>query len=205
MTAEEVLIVRALPGNYLLKSKAQPYIQNTIINPYLMFHSKGPEREIVWTSFCPMKGGVNHKYSCHIHDGLNSTFSMHFLVLGTNAREWLTLSFLFAITPKVLRRENTIITMIVLDFTDTLVIKPLLKTSLSHYCFVSTKRHLFLDPNESWCCIIKDGTTLKTAILWFTSIPGWQTFMHLTDELVGRDKITNVVLIPRDSSFTIIK
>ncbi len=170
-----------------------------------MFHSKGPKRQIVWTSFCPVKGGMNNECLCHIHDGLNSTFSTCILVLGSNAREWLTLVLLFAITPKLLCREDTIITMIVLDFTDTLFIKPVLKTSLFHDCFVSTKRNLVLDPNESWSCIIKDCTALKMAILWFTSIPGQQTPGCLIDELVRRDKITNVVLIPRDSSFTIIK
>ncbi len=56
---------------------------------------------------------------------------------------------------------------------------------------------------ESWCIIIKDGTALKTAILWFMSIPSWHTSGRLTDELVCRDKITYFVLIHCDSSLTI--
>jgi hypothetical protein len=64
---------------------------------------------------------------------------MHILVLGADAREQLTLLFILTVTPKLLRGEDTIITMIVLNFTDTLVIKLLLETRLSHDRFVSTK------------------------------------------------------------------
>jgi hypothetical protein len=70
---------------------------------------------------------------------------MCILVLGDDAGEELTLSFL-AVAPKHLRREDTIIIMIVFYFADTLVVKPQFKTSLSHNCFVSTKRKLVLDP-----------------------------------------------------------
>ncbi len=166
-----------------------------------MFHSKGPEREIVWTSFCPMKGGMNHKCLRHIHDGLSSTFSMRWAPAPEND----CLCCFSLQSRQNFRRDDTIINMIVLDFTDTLVIKPLLKTSLSHDYFVSTKRNLVLNPNEFWCCIIKDGTALNMAILWFVSIPGRQTSKHLTDEQVRSYKITNVKLISHDSSFTIIK
>ncbi len=194
MAAEYVILVRALPGYQFQWSKARPNIQDTIINPNQMFYSKGPEREVIWASFCPMLGGVNHKSPRLIHDGLNCTFSMRILVLGANARKWLTLLFVLTVMPKLLRGEDTIITMKVLDFTDTLVIKPLLETRLSHDQFVSTKRNLGFNPNESRCCIIKDDTTLKAAILWFTSIPGCQMSGRLTGELVCRDKITNVIV-----------
>ena len=91
---------------------------------------------------------MNHKHcSCHIHDVLNSMLSMCILVLGADAGEGLTLPF-FAVVPKHLLRVNTIIIMIVLYFADSLVVKPLFETSLTHNCFVCTKRNLFLDPFE---------------------------------------------------------
>ncbi len=58
---------------------------------------------------------------------------------------------------------------------------------------------------QSWCCIIINGAPLETVVLWFLTIPSWQTSGRLTDELVCRDKITNFVLIPCDSSLTILK
>ena len=153
-----------------------------------------------------MEGGMNNKICpCHIHDDSNSMLSMCILVLGADAGEGLTLPFL-AVAPKHLLRENTIIIMIVLYFADSLVVKPLFETSLTHNCFISTKRNWVLNPFEHWCCIIKDvSTALKMAILWFTSIPGRQTSGRLTDELVCRDEITLVVLISRESSITIVQ
>jgi len=91
---------------------------------------------------------MNHKHcSRHIHDVLNSMLSMCILVLGADAGEGLTLPF-FAVVPKHLLRENTIIIMIVLYFADSLVVKPLFETSLTHNCFICTKRNLYLDPFE---------------------------------------------------------
>ena len=130
-----------------------------------MFYCKGPEKDIVRTLVCPMKGGMNHEGPCHIHDGLNSSFSTGILVMGADTGEGLTLSFFLTVAPKFFSREDTIVTMIMFDFTDTLVKKPLFETSFTHYCFVSTKRNLVLYPNEARCCIIKDGTALITVIL----------------------------------------
>ena len=91
---------------------------------------------------------MNHKkISCLIHDDSNSMLSMCILVLGADAGEGLTLPFL-AVAPKHLLRENTIIIMIVLYFADSLVVKPLFETSLTHNCFISTKRNRVLNPFE---------------------------------------------------------
>jgi hypothetical protein len=76
-----------------------------------------------------------------------------------------------------------------------LIPQPLFETCLTHDHFDSTSlmmRHYI-------------GAALKTAVLWFPSIPGRQTSGHLTDELVCRDKITNFVLVSCDSSLTILK
>ncbi len=152
-----------------------------------------------------MQGGMDHKGPCHVHDCLDGSLSMSILVLSPNSRERLTLSFLVTIATVFLGRENTVITMIMFDFGDTLIPQPLFETSLTHNRFVCTKRDLVFYPNQARCCIIINGATLKTAVLWFPSIPGRQTSGRLTDELVCRDKITNFVLVLCDSSLTILK
>ncbi len=68
-------------------------------------------------------------------------------MLGADAGEGLTLPF-FAVTPKHLLKENSITIVIVLYLADTLVIKPLFETSLTHDCFGITKRNLVLAPYE---------------------------------------------------------
>ncbi len=129
-------LFRALPGNQSQGSDAQPNIRGPVINPCQIFHSKGTERYIIWISFCPMKEGMNHERLCHIHDVLNSSFSASILILGHQHWRRLTLSFLLTAAPKLLSREDTIVTMIVFDFTDTLVIKLLFEWSLTHDQFI---------------------------------------------------------------------
>ncbi len=152
-----------------------------------------------------MKGGMDHKGSCHVHDCLDGSLSTCILMLSTNPWESLTLSFLDTIATVFLSRENTIITIIMFDLGDTLIPQPLLETCLTHDHFVGTKRDLVFNPNQAWCCVFIHGAALKTAVLWFQSIPGRQTSGRLTDELVCRDKITNFLLVPCDSSLTILK
>jgi hypothetical protein len=48
---------------------------------------------------------------------------MFILALGADSGERLSLSFFLTIAPKLHRREDTIVTMIMLDFTDALVAK----------------------------------------------------------------------------------
>ncbi len=59
---------------------------------------------------------------------------------------------------------------------------------------IGERRRLVIEYLTLWCCVIIYGAALKTAVLWFSSIPGRQTSGRLTDELVCRDKITNFVL-----------
>ncbi len=152
-----------------------------------------------------MQGGMDHKGPCHVHDCLDGSLSTCILVLSANPWERLTLSFLITIVTVFLSRENTIITMIMFDFWDILIPQPLFETCLTHDRFVGTKRDLVFNPDQAWCCVILYGAALKTAVLWFLSIPGWQTSGRLTDELVCRDKNTNFVLVPCYSSLTILK
>ncbi len=68
---------------------------------------------------------------------------------GVGRRRWRRTDLpFFAVTPKHLLGKNTIIIMIVLYLSDTLAVKPLFVTSLTHDCFASTKRNLVLDPFE---------------------------------------------------------
>ena len=127
-------------------------------------------------------------------DCLDGSLSTCILVLSANPWERLTLSFLFTIATVFLSRENTIITMIMFDFGDTLIPQPLFKTCLTHDRFDGTSLML---------CHYIYGAALKTAVLWFPSIPSWQTSGRLTDELVCRDKITmywSLVIAPSRSS-----
>ena len=130
ITVEKVLIVRALPGNQSRGGRPDEHSghdnkpilkvlpQRTRMRDHLrLFLSNGGRHE-------PLK------CSCQIHDGANDTFSTCILVLGADAREGLTLSFI-AVMPKHLHREDTIIILIVLYFADTLVIKSLFKTSIT--------------------------------------------------------------------------
>jgi hypothetical protein len=54
----------------------------------------------------------------------------------------LTLSFLFTILTVFLSRENTIITMIMYDFGDTLIPQPLFETCLTHDRFDGTSLYM---------------------------------------------------------------
>ncbi len=170
-----------------------------------MFHRKGPERKVVWPTICPVKQWVNHKGSCHIHDCLNGPFSTSILVLGTNTWKRLCLTFFSAVTTILLSREDAIVTMIMFNLGNTLVPKPLFKMCLSHDSFICTQGDLVLNPYQTWCCNIVDGTALKTTVLWFLSLPGRQTSGRLPDELVCRDEIAYLILVPRECSVMIFK
>jgi hypothetical protein len=75
-------------------------------------------------------------------DCLDGSLSTCILVLSTNPWERLTLSFLFTITMVFLSRENTIITMIMYDFGDTLIPQPLFETCLTHDRFDGTSLYM---------------------------------------------------------------
>jgi len=85
-----------------------------------------------------MQGGMYHKGLYHVHDCLDGSLSTYILVLSTNPWERLTLSFLVTITMVFLIRENTIITMLMFDFGDTLIPQPLFETCLTHDHFNGT-------------------------------------------------------------------
>ncbi len=87
-------------------------------------------------------------------DYLDGTFNTCILVLSANPWERLSLSFLVTIATLFLSRGNTIITIIMFDFGDTLIPQPLFETCLTHDRFIGTKRDLVFNPNQAWCCII---------------------------------------------------
>ncbi len=170
----------------------------------MFHHRKGTEIDIIWISFHSMKGGMNHESLCHIHDALNSLFSTSILVLGR--QHWRRIDLLFPLTaaPKTPQQRryhghhDSVWLYRHIGCKATVQIKPYTWLFLLHI-----KKLGSWPKKESWCIIIKDGTALKTAILWFMSIPGRHTSGRLTDELVCRDKITYFVLINCDSSLTI--
>ncbi len=131
------------------------------MNPYGMFHSKCPERDIVRTSVCPMEQDMNHEGTCHIHDGLDSTLSTRILVLSADARERLTLLFLVAVLPKLFGREDSIITMIVFDFADALVKSHCLKHDLPIT--------ILLAPRETWF-----PTQMRPEAASLKMVPPWE-------------------------------
>ena len=76
-------------------------------------------------------------------------FSTRILVLGAYTGKGLGLTFFGTITTKLLSREDAVVTMIMFDFGNTVVPEPLFETSLSHDCFVCTKRDLVFNPNQT--------------------------------------------------------
>jgi hypothetical protein len=180
-------------------------MRDLVINPpQMLHHSKGIEMDIIWILFCPMKGGMNHESSCHIHDALNSSFSTSILVLGR--QHWRRIDLLFPLTsaPKTPQQKryhghnDSVWLYRHIGCKATVWIKPYTWPILLHLEKLGSR-----PKKESWRIIIKDGTALKTTILWFMSIPGRHTSGRLTDELVCRDKLTYFVLIHRDSSLMI--
>ena len=69
---------------------------------------------IISTVCWPVEGSMDHHMTCPITDCLNRTFSSCILVLRTNARKGLFLSFVDAVISIMLRCEDTIIRMILL-------------------------------------------------------------------------------------------
>ncbi len=95
---------------------------------------------------------------------------------------------------------DTIIAVIVLDFSISHIPKPLLKTSFAHNCLVCTKRNLIFNPNEARGSIVVYSTPLEATILRFTAITLRQTTGSSANKLISGDKVTNFKSITTKSS-----
>ncbi len=197
MRVEEVTVIGLKFHQQLQWSKAWLAVGHSIVQPHCMLHCKGPQRDVIQPSICPMQRGVHHKSPSHVHNCLNSTLSLSILMLHSNARKGLRLPFMYALRAIFLSQENTVISMVVFDLRLTHIPKPLLKMSFPHHGLICTKWHLFCYPNEPWCSIVVNCSTLKTPICRFMPITLRQLARSPADELISGNKIAHLLLIAR--------
>ena len=99
---------------------------------------------------------MQHECAGHPHNGLNRTLSLGILVLSSYTRKCLLLVLLLAIILELIRSENTVVTVDVLDFDKSSISQPILKGLFGNESITCSKRDLVLNPNNASSCIVEN-------------------------------------------------
>ena len=148
---------------------------------------------MVWT----VKWNMHHKYPVHIHNGSNSPIRVSTMMLRSNTRTNMRLTFLLEIPLKLICIENPIILMEIIYPNWCLIPKQLLKLQISHDGFTISKRQFIFNPNNSKLGTIIDITSMKTTIGTLSSIFIWQSTRIFDHKLIHRYKISGLIFMPR--------
>ena len=150
---------------------------------------------MVWT----VKWNMHHKYPVHIHNGSNSPIRVSTMMLRSNTRTNMRLTFLLEIPLKLICIENPIILMEIIYPNWCLIPKQLLKLQISHDGFTISKRQFIFNPNNSelkklyilppWKLLLVPSHPYP-----FGNIPGfltinWSTDTKFPDSYLCQDEI----------------
>ena len=134
---------------------ASDSIRYAIVEPGCMLNSKAPQCNIVDTTLCPMERDMQHERAGHPHNGLNRTLSLGILVLSSYTRKCLLLVLFLAIILELIRSENSVLTVDVLDFDKGSVSQPILEGLFGNESITCSKCDLVLNPNNASAASLK--------------------------------------------------
>jgi len=134
-----------------------------------MVHCKRPKTQIVCTIVTPIQSSVNNEFTCHIHNGLFSTFRFSILVLCTNSTETLSLILLSASIMEDFRYKDTIIAMVVPDGNGCLFVEPFFKTKFGVHRLACIQGHLIFNVHNLGCSVSKNGPTPELIMVYYVT------------------------------------
>ena len=137
---------------------------------------------------------MNHEYSHHIHYGLDFTFCLCILILGTEYWKTTIPPFVTTIRMVFIRGKYSIVSMVVRHFHRWLFPKPLLEPLPAHPILVDSNGWLVLNPNHIQNCIIVYSISLKATICGISSITSRKSSRSLTNKVISRDKAINPIV-----------
>ena len=95
-------------------------------------YGKGPQQNIITSTLTLFQKHINNKCASHEHYCFDSVLCLGILMFCTNRTKTLQFSFFLTILPDHIRSEESIITMLVIDFCGSLLLWLFFKIYLLH-------------------------------------------------------------------------
>ena len=142
---------------------------------------------------------MHHEGTIYIHYSLYGTSRSRDMVMVANSRKTLSLTFFFAILLVLCGSKYVIVSVVMGNFSCSLIPYPFLKPWLVHQSLITSKRELIFNPNQIRSIIVINGTSLEMKIVWLPPITSRKTIRSLTNKFISWKKISNLSLSRKKS------